>query len=112
MGKRKLKSKGSEEKSTEQFRAVIDNTTTLSMYNEKRRSICVVRKNLAKDYDIEVDASEAPVLNKISENPQTFESSMANLNILEEEVFPLIDAFKAVFGEVKDLKLRSIKLAV
>jgi len=112
MGKRKLKSKGSEEKSTEQFRAVIDNSTTLSMYNEKRRSICIVRKNLAKDYDIEVDASEAPVLNKISENPQPFESSMANLNILEEEVFPLIDAFKIVFGEEKELKLRSIKLAV
>jgi len=112
MGKRKLKSKGSEEKSTEQFRAVIDNSTTLSMYNEKRRSICIVRKNLAKDYDIEVDASEAPVLNKISENPQPFESSMANLNILEEEVFPLIDAFKIVFGEEKELKLHSIKLAV
>jgi hypothetical protein len=112
MGKRKLKSKGSEEKFTEQFRAVIDNVTTLSMYNEKRRSVCIVRKNLAKDYDIEVDASEAPVLNKISENPQPFESSMANLNILEEEVFPLIGAFKTVFGEEKELKLRSIKLAV
>ncbi len=112
MGKRKLKSKGSEEKSTEQFRAVIDNSTTLSMYNEKRRSICIVRKNLAKDYDIEVDASEAPVLNKISENPQPFESSMASLNILEKEVFPLIDAFKIVFGEEKELKLSSIKLAV
>ncbi len=112
MGKRKLKSKGSEEKSTEQFRAVINNSTTLSMYNEKRRSVCVVRKNLAKDYDIEVDASEAPILNKISENPQPFESSMANLNILEEEVFPLIDAFKIVFGEEKELRLRSIKLAV
>jgi hypothetical protein len=112
MGKRKLKSKGSEEKSTEQFRAVINNSTTLSMYNEKRRSVCVVRKNLAKDYDVEVDASEAPVLNKISENPQPFESSMAHLNILEEEVFPLIDAFKIVFGEEKELRLRSIKLAV
>ncbi|MHA1240204.1 MAG: hypothetical protein ACTSQU_05355 [Promethearchaeota archaeon] len=112
MGKRKLKSKGSEDKSTEQFRAVINNSTTLSMYNEKRRSVCIVRKNLAKDYDIEVDASEAPVLNKISENPQPFETSMANLNILEEEVFPLIDAFKIVFGEEKELKLRSLKLAV
>ncbi|MBY9015277.1 MAG: hypothetical protein KGD68_06255 [Candidatus Lokiarchaeota archaeon] len=112
MGKRKLKTKGTEEKTTEQFRAVIDNSTTLSMYNEKRRAVCIVRKDLAKDYDIEVDASEAPILNKISENPQPFESSMANLNILEEQVFPLIDAFKTVFGEEKELKLRSIKLAV
>ncbi|MFX1287851.1 MAG: hypothetical protein ACFFFY_04740 [Promethearchaeota archaeon] len=112
MGKRKLKSKGPDERFTEEFRAVIDSSTSLSMYNEKRRSVCVIRKNLAKDYEIEVDSSEAPVLNAILENPQPFESSMANLNILEEEIFPLIDAFKNTFGTDKELKLRSIKLAV
>ena len=112
MGRRKLKSKGSEDKFTEEFRAVIDNSTSLSMYNEKRRSVCVIRKNLAKDYEIEVDSSEAPVLNKFLEKPQPFESSMAHLNILEEEIFPLIDAFKNTFGAEKELKLRSIKLAV
>jgi hypothetical protein len=37
---------------------------------------------------------------------------MANLNILEEEIFPLIAAFKNTFGAEKELKLRSIKLAV
>ena len=112
MGRRKLKTKGSEEGSAEEFRAVIDNSTSLSMYNEKRRSVCVIRKNLAKDYEIEVDSSEAPVLNKFLEKPQPFESSMANLNILEEEIFPLIDAFKNTFGAKKELKLRSIKLAI
>ena len=112
MGRRKLKSKGSEDKFTEEFRAVIDNSTSLSMYNEKRRSVCVIRKNLAKDYEIEVDSSEAPVLNKFLEKPQPFESSMAHLNILEDEIFPLIDAFKNTFGAEKELKLRSIKLAV
>ncbi|MCK4381744.1 MAG: hypothetical protein KAW66_00475 [Candidatus Lokiarchaeota archaeon] len=112
MGRRKLKSKGSEDKFTEEFRAVIDNYTSLSMYNEKRRSVCVIRKNLAKDYEIEVDSSEAPALNKFLEKPQPFESSMAHLNILEEEIFPLIDAFKNTFGAEKELKLRSIKLAV
>jgi hypothetical protein len=112
MGKRKLKSKSSEERFTEEFRAVIDSSTSLSMYNEKRRSVCVIRKNLAKTYDIEVDSSEAPVLNTLLESPQPFESSMASLNILEQEVFPLIDAFKNTFGAEKDLKLRSIKLAV
>ena len=112
MGRRKLKSKGSEDTFTEEFRAVIDNSTSLSMYNEKRRSVCVIRKNLAKDYEIEVDSSEAPVLNKFLEKPQPFESSMAHLNILEEEIFPLIDAFKNTFGAEKELKLRSIKLAV
>ncbi|MHA1477355.1 MAG: hypothetical protein ACTSPU_04065 [Promethearchaeota archaeon] len=112
MGRRKLKSKGSEDRFTEEFRAVIDNSTSLSMYNEKRRSVCVIRKNLAKDYEIEVDSSEAPALNKFLEKPQPFESSMAHLNILEEEIFPLIDAFKNTFGAEKELKLRSIKLAV
>ena len=112
MGRRKLKSKGSEDTFTEEFRAVIDNSTSLSMYNEKRRSVCVIRKNLAKDYEIEVDSSEAPVLNKFLEKPQPFESSMAHLNILEDEIFPLIDAFKNTFGAEKELKLRSIKLAV
>lgn len=112
MGRRKLKSKGSEDTFTEEFRAVIDNSTSLSMYNEKRRSVCVIRKNLAKDYEIEVDSSEAPVLNKFLEKPQPFESSMAHLNILEKEIFPLIDAFKNTFGAEKELKLRSIKLAV
>jgi len=112
MGKRKLKSKGTDERFNEEFRAVIDSSTSLSMYNEKRRSVCVIRKNLAKEYEIEVDSSEAPVLNTLLESPQPFESSMANLNILEAEIFPLIDAFKNTFGEEKELKLRSIKLAV
>ncbi len=112
MGRRKLKSKGSEDRFTEEFRAVIDNYTSLSMYNEKKRSVCIIRKNLAKDYEIELDSSEAPVLNKFLEKPQPFESSMANLNILEKEIFPLIDAFKNTFGAEKELDLHSIKLAV
>ena len=112
MGRRAFKSKNSEEKLAEEFRAVVDNSTSLFMHNLKRRSICVIRKNLAKDYEIEVDSSEAPVLNTIIENPQPFESSMANLNILEAEIFPLIDAFKSTFGEDKELKLHKIKLAV
>ncbi|GAJ10077.1 unnamed protein product, partial [marine sediment metagenome] len=76
------------------------------------RSFCIIRKNLAKDYEIEVDASEAPVLNKLLDSPQPYESSMANLNILENEIFPLIDAYKNVFGDEKELKLKSIKLAI
>ena len=112
MRKRKLKSKSFDDMYNEQFRAVIDNWTSLSIYNKKRRSFCIIRKNLAKDYEIEVDASEAPILNKLLDSPQPFESSMANLNILENEIFPLIDAFKNVFGEEKELKLKSIKLAI
>jgi hypothetical protein len=110
--KRRLKSDDLEDRFTEQFRAVIDNATTLTMYNEKKRSICVIKKNLAKDYEIEVDASEAPVLNKLLKDPEPYESSIADVKILEKEIFPLNDAFKNVFGSEDELKLHSIKLAV
>lgn len=82
------------------------------MYNKKSRSICVIRKNLAKSYEIEVDASEAPILNKMLNDPEPYESSMADLKILENEVFPINNAFKKVFGVDKELKLNSIKLAI
>jgi hypothetical protein len=82
------------------------------MYNKKNRSFCVIRKDLAKDYEIEVDASEAPVLNKLLNEPEPYESSMADIKIIEEEIFPIYDAIKIVFGEEKDLKLNLIKLAV
>ena len=112
MRDRNLKSKNLENKLKEQFRAVLDGSTSLYMYNEKKRSICVIRKNLAKDYEIEVDASEAPVINKFISEAEPYESSMANIKILEDEIFPLIDAFKKVFGEEKDLKVRSLRLAI
>jgi len=110
--KRKLKSEDSEERFAEHFRAVIDDNTSLNMYNEKKRSICVIRKNLAKDYEIEVDASEAPVMNKMLRDPEPYESSIAEVKILEQEIFPLNDAFKNVFGTEEELKLNSIKLAI
>ena len=112
MRKRRLKSDDLEDRYTEQFRAVIDNATTLTMYNEKKKSICVIKKNLAKDYEIEVDASEAPILNKLLKDPEPYESSIADVKILEKEIFPLNDAFKTVFGSEDELKLHSIKLAV
>jgi hypothetical protein len=67
---------------------------------------------LAKNYEIEVDASEAPVLNKMLNDPEPYESSIAEAKILEEEVFPINDAFQKVFGTDKELKLNSIKLAI
>ena len=82
------------------------------MYNKKNRSICVIRKDLAKSYEIEVDASEAPILNKMLNDPEPYESSMADIKILENEVFPINKAFKKIFGTDKELKLKSIKLAI
>ncbi|MHA2035365.1 MAG: hypothetical protein ACW98X_02965 [Promethearchaeota archaeon] len=63
-------------------------------------------------YEIEVEASEAPVLNKILSDPEPYESSMADVKILEEEIFPINEAFQKVFGADKEFKLNSIKLAI
>ncbi len=82
------------------------------MYNKKKHSYCIIRKDLAKNYEIEVDASEAPILNKVLTEPEPYESSMADIKILEEEVFPINEAIKRVFGEEKDLILNSIKLSI
>ena len=79
---------------------------------KKEKSYCVIRKNLAKDYEIEVDASEAPILNKIMSDPEPYESSLAETKILEQEVFPINDAIKNVFGTDEELGLSSIKLAI
>jgi len=91
---------------------VIDDNNSVSFYNKKKRSTCVIRRDLAKMYEIEVEASEAPVLNKILSDPEPYESSMAEVKILEEEIFPINDAFQSVFGTDEEFKLNSIKLAI
>ncbi|MFX1377486.1 MAG: hypothetical protein ACFFA4_00180 [Promethearchaeota archaeon] len=85
---------------------------SLSIYNKKNRAFFIIRKDLAKSYEIEVDASEAPILNKLLNEPEPYESSIAEIKILEEEIFPINDAFQRVFGSDKELKLNSIKLAI
>ena len=112
MRRRRIKTENSENKPTEKFRAVIDNLTSLSLFTDQRRSMYVIKKNLAKDYEIEVDASEAPILNKVLKEPEPYESSMAEIKILEEQVFPLNDAFKNVFGDESDIDLHSIRIAI
>ncbi|MFX1278656.1 MAG: hypothetical protein ACFFA3_04515 [Promethearchaeota archaeon] len=44
--------------------------------------------------------------------PEPYESSMADVNILESEVFPINEAFQKVFGMDKEFKLNAIKLAI
>ncbi|MBY9006329.1 MAG: hypothetical protein KGD63_06190 [Candidatus Lokiarchaeota archaeon] len=112
MRRRRVKSDRTENKITEKFRAVIDANTSLSMYNKKNHAYCIIRKDLAKNYEIEVDASEAPILNKLLTDPEPYESSIADIKILEEEVFLINEAIKRVFGDEKELSLNSIKLAI
>ncbi len=112
MRRRRTRSDSSENKESDGFRAVVSENTSLSMYKRGERALCIIRKNLAKDYDIEVEASEAPILNKELKDPEPYESSMADIKIIEEEVVPINDALRNVFGNEKDLNLYSVKIGI
>jgi hypothetical protein len=108
---RRSRGDSTESKYTEKFRAVVNDSTSLSIYDSKgEKTLYIYRKDLAKNYEIDVEASEAPVLNKMLNDPDPYESSMADLKILEEEVFPVNLAIKKVFDG--DLDLYSVKLAI
>lgn len=51
-------------------------------------------------------------MNKMLSEPEPYESSMADVNILDSEVFPINEAFQKVFGMDKEFKLNAIKLAI
>ena len=112
MRRRRTRTDSSESKDSDGFRAVVNDSTSLSMYKKGGRALCIIRKNLAKDYDIEVEASEAPLLNKFLNDPEPYESSMADIKIIEEEVVPINEAIRHVFGDDKDLNLYSVKLGI
>jgi len=112
MRRRRIRNDGSENKDSDGFRAVINDNTSLSMYKKGDRAVCVIRKNLAKEYDIEVDASEAPLLNKFLTDPEPYETSMADIKIIEDEVVPINEAIKNIFGNDKDLNLFSVKMGI
>ena len=112
MRRRRTRSDSSESKDSDGVRAVVNDSTSLSMYKKGEKSLCIIRKNLAKDYEIEVEASEAPLLNKFLNDPEPYESSMADIKIIEEEVVPINDALINVFGNDKDLNLYSVKIGI
>ncbi|MFX1478516.1 MAG: hypothetical protein ACFFCI_10350, partial [Promethearchaeota archaeon] len=112
MRRRRVGSEDNEKKIIEKFRAVLDDNNSLSIFNKKKRSVYIIRRDLAKSYEIEVEASEAPVLNKMLNDPEPYESSIADVKILESEVFPINEAFQNVFGADKEFRLNAIKLAI
>ncbi|MHA1724919.1 MAG: hypothetical protein ACTSXH_08780 [Promethearchaeota archaeon] len=97
---------------SEKFRACVNEHTSLSMYKKRERFYCIIRKDLSKPYEVEVDASEAPITNKMMKVAEPYEISIADLKILEEEVFPINEAIKKVFGAENELKLKTITLAI
>ena len=112
MRRRRARSNAAENKKVERFRAVINENTSLSMFTKGERAYCIVRKDLTKDYDVEVMASEAPIINKMLTDPDPYESSLADIKILEDAVYPVNESIKKIFGDEKDLDLHGIKLAI
>lgn len=110
--RRRNNSNNTESKLTEKFRACVNDNTSLSMYKKRERFYCIIRKDLSKPYDVEVDASEAPIINKLTKEPEPYEITIADLKILDDEVFPINETIKNVFGSEKELKLKVIKLAI
>ncbi len=110
--KKNLKGNGSDSKYIEKFRAVVDEHTSLSVLNTTEKSFYIIRRDLAKDYDIEVDASEAPVINKELTEPEPYEISMMDIKILQAEIVPINEAIKKVFNANEDMELECIRLAI
>lgn len=72
----------------------------------------MIRKDLSKDYKVEVEVSEAPVLNKYLREPESYERTLADLEILECEVLIINEAIKNIFGKEKGLDLKSVRLGI
>ncbi|MFO8017750.1 MAG: hypothetical protein R6U96_03890 [Promethearchaeia archaeon] len=72
----------------------------------------MIRKDLSKDYTVEVEVSEAPVLNKYLREPESYERTLADLEILENEVLIINEAIKNIFGKEKGLDLKLVRLGI
>lgn len=106
--------KSMKKKLTEKYRAVLDDNTAISLYSLEDRNFFIVRKNLIKNYELEVMPSEAPMLNRYvtPEDAESYEHSLLNINILEDQILPIEDTIKILFGDDKFLDLKSVRLAI
>lgn len=109
---RRSSERRTESKEGEKFRAVVDDRTSVSMISKPENVKLIIRIDLSNNYDLQIEASEAPILNKFVGNPEPYEVSMADVKILVEEIFPINDSIKKVFGDEKDLDLNKIRLSV
>ena len=103
----------SEKSRNEEFRAVIDKNTSCTIYDQPKKTLIILKKDLI-DYKLLINSSEAPLKNYIN-NPQlevsNFEEVIAERAILEKEIFPLNEKIKSYFKS-RDLKLRAIRLCI
>ena len=101
-----------EEDKTTEFRAVLNNITSLYIV-EKREKIQVIVKKELLDYNMDMIASEAPIKNYLTGGDiLPFEYVVAERAILEQEIFNVSDIIGNIFGKEFDLRLRSIRLCI
>ncbi|MHA1792999.1 MAG: hypothetical protein ACTSVI_10175 [Promethearchaeota archaeon] len=92
------------------FRAVIDKKTSVEIIKERDIIYWIIKKDLT-DYELFVNASEAPVSNLYLQKPDSFENCVVERNIFDKEIFPIADAIKSVFGK-KKVDLGKIAVAI
>nr|MDO8115611.1 hypothetical protein [Candidatus Sigynarchaeota archaeon] len=95
---------------SKRYRAAIDKNTSVEVIKDKEIIYWVIKKDLG-DYDVSINASEAPIANLYSKEPEPFESCIADKAILDKELFPVASAMKNVF-DVTAVELDKIALII
>ncbi|MFX1297969.1 MAG: hypothetical protein ACFFD2_24360 [Promethearchaeota archaeon] len=101
-----------EEDKLKEFRAVLNEHTSL-VIAEKRNKIQVVVKKELLEYNLDTIASEAPVKNYlVGGEILPFEYVVAERGILEEEIFNVNQIIKDLFGIKYNLRLKALRLCI
>ncbi|MHA1796390.1 MAG: hypothetical protein ACTSUK_09765 [Promethearchaeota archaeon] len=108
---KKTINKRSRKKGSTKFHASIDKNTTLTYYKRDGGLYLIIKKDLG-DYELQVNASEAPIINQYLKNPDPFESLLADVKIIEKEIEPLNLAVQTSFGDNREISLISVRIAV
>ncbi|MCF2139522.1 MAG: hypothetical protein K9W44_05655 [Candidatus Lokiarchaeota archaeon] len=108
---KKTISKRTGKKGSTKFHASIDKNTSLTYYKREGGLYLIIKKDLS-EYDLTVNASEAPVINQYLKNPDPFESLLADIKIIEKEIEPLNFAVQTTFGDNREISLLSVRIAV
>ena len=105
--------KKKEDTKSKEFRAVLNKNTSLVIIEKRNQKQILIKKELL-DYNLDIIASEAPLKNfpPFGGEIYPFEFVVAERAILEQEIFPINDIIKELFGKNYDLKLKSIRLCI
>jgi hypothetical protein len=92
------------------YRAAVDKNTSIEIIKDREIIYWIIKKDLL-DYETYINASEAPVSNLFTREPDSFESCIAERQIFDKEIFPISDAIKTVFGS-QPMELDKIALII